>query len=114
MPQRDLGVAIGLIGTFRSVGGSVGSVIFSSIFAQTSAKQIARRISNVAIEAGNAQSIPDIIEAVELTLVGVSGLGASLKGVRSATFDACVTAARYGYAYGKLLILEGTVAEYRC
>ena len=40
VPQKDLGVAIALIGTFRSVGGAVGSIIFSSIFAQTAAKQV--------------------------------------------------------------------------
>ncbi|KAK3051634.1 hypothetical protein LTR09_007289 [Extremus antarcticus] len=101
VPQRDLGVAIGLIGTFRSVGGSVGSVTFSSIFAQTAAKQVARRISNTAIEAGvNVKSIPDIIEAVQLTLVGVPGQGATLSGVSATVFDNCVSAARYGYAYG--------------
>lgn len=101
VPQRDLGVAIGLIGTFRSVGGSVGSVIFSSIFAQTAAKQVAQRIAAVATEAGTAGAIvPDIIGAVELTLVGVPGQGSTLSGVSTKTFDACVAAARYGYAYG--------------
>jgi hypothetical protein len=101
VPQRDLGVAIGLIGTFRSVGGSVGSVIFSSIFEQTAAKQVANRIANTAIEAGvSAKTVPDIIEAVELTLVGVPGQGSTLSDVSTKTFNACVSAARYGYAYG--------------
>lgn len=101
VPQRDLGVAIGLIGTFRSIGGSVGSVIFSSIFAQTAAKQVSKRIAGTAIAAGaNAASIPDIIEAVELTLVGVPGQAATLSGISAKTFGACVDAARYGYAYG--------------
>ncbi len=79
----------------------MGSVTFSSIFAQTAAKQVARRISNTAIEAGvNVKSIPDIIEAVQLTLVGVPGQGATLSGVSATVFDNCVSAARYGYAYG--------------
>ena len=101
VPQRDLGVAIGLIGTFRSIGGGVGSVIFSSIFSQTAAKQVARRVANTAIQAGIAPStVPAIIGAVELTLVGVPGQIETLSGVSTKTFDACVTAARYGYAYG--------------
>ncbi|KAK5164808.1 uncharacterized protein LTR77_009472 [Saxophila tyrrhenica] len=101
VPQRDLGVAIGLIGTFRSVGGSVGSVILSSIFEQTATKQVAQRISNKALEAGvSASTIPDIIGAVELTLVGVPGQEATLSGVSSRTFETCVAAARNGYAYG--------------
>lgn len=101
VPQRDLGVAIGLIGTFRSLGGSIGSVIFTSIFTQTSAKEVAKRISDTAIQNGvSAGTIPDIIKAVELTLVGVPDQAATLKGVSTNTFDACVTAARYAYAYG--------------
>lgn len=101
VPQRDLGVAIGLIGTFRSIGGSVGSVIFSSIFAQTAAKQISNRVAGIALAAGaSPNSIPDIIEAADLTLVGVPGQKSSLSGITAKTFDACVEAARYGYAYG--------------
>jgi hypothetical protein len=101
VPQRDLGVAIGLIGTFRSVGGSIGSVIFSSIFGQVAAKQVATRIANTAIRGGvSPKSIPDLIEAVDLTLVGVPDQLATLSGVSDRVFNACVTAARYGYAYG--------------
>lgn len=101
VPQKDLGVAIGLIGTFRSVGGSVGSVIFSSIFAQTAAKRVAEGISKTALANGvSAASIPGLIEGVSLTLVGVPGQAAKLPEVPAHVFGACVTAARYGYAYG--------------
>ncbi|KIW63291.1 hypothetical protein PV04_10149 [Phialophora macrospora] len=101
VPQRDLGVAIGLIGTFRSLGGAVGSVIFSSIFNQISAKQVAKRIANTAVAAGvSSQTIPDLIEAVSLTLVGVPGQAATVPSVSASVFDNAVEAARLGYAYG--------------
>lgn len=101
VPQKDLGVAIGLIGTFRSVGGSIGSVIFSSIFAQTAAKEVAKRVGNTAVAAGvHAASVPGIIQAVDLALVGVPDASASLSGVSASLFDACVAAARNGYAQG--------------
>ncbi|KAK3708901.1 hypothetical protein LTR37_011231 [Vermiconidia calcicola] len=101
VPQKDLGVAIGLIGTFRSIGGSVGSVIFSSIFAQTAAKQVAKRVSNTAIAAGvSAETLPELIGAVQLSLVGAPAELSTLSGVSTRTFDACVDAARLGYAYG--------------
>ena len=101
VPQKDLGVAIGLIGTFRSIGGAVGSVIFSSIFNQTAGKQAAKRVANTAIAAGvSSKTIPDLIEAVILTLVGVPDQLSTVSGVSASTFNACVTAARYGYAYG--------------
>jgi hypothetical protein len=101
VPQRDLGVAIGLIGTFRSLGGSTGSVIFSSIFDQTAAKQVASRISETAIAAGvSSTTIPGLIASAKLTLLGVPGQAAKFPDVSAAVFNACVTAARYGYAYG--------------
>lgn len=101
VPQKDLGVAIGLIGTFRSVGGSIGSVIFASIFEQTAAKEVAKRVGKTAIAAGISPSaIPDIVEAVNLQLVGVPDASGSLRGVSTSVFDACVAAARDGYAQG--------------
>ena len=101
VPQRDLGVAIGLIGTFRSLGGAVGTVILSSIFSQTAAKHVAAGIAKVALEGGvTAATIPEIIESVELTLVGVPGQAARLTGVSATIFEGCVAAARNGYAYG--------------
>ncbi|KIW52004.1 hypothetical protein PV05_10666 [Exophiala xenobiotica] len=101
VPQRDLGVAIGLIGTFRSLGGAVGSVVFSSIFNQISAKQVPQRIGDVALNAGiSAKNLPDLIEAVSLTLVGVPGQAATVPSVSASVFSKCVEAARLGYAYG--------------
>lgn len=100
VPQRDLGIAIGLIGTFRSVGGSIGSVIFSSIFDQTAEKEVARRISSTAISHGVApSSIGQLMEAVHLTLLGVPDQAARLPAIPAQVFDSCVGAARYAYAY---------------
>jgi len=101
VPQRDLGVAIGLIGTFRSLGGAIGSVIFSSIFSQISAKQVVSRITDVATNANiSPDAIPALIEAIELTLVGVPGQAATVPSVSSSVFAQCTEAARLGYAYG--------------
>lgn len=101
VPQRDLGVAIGLIGTFRSVGGSIGSVIFSSIFDQIAQKQVANRIAATAANAGiSADTIPKLIVSARLTLLGVPGQAAAFSNVPASVFNACVTTARYGYAYG--------------
>ncbi|OCL13971.1 MFS general substrate transporter [Glonium stellatum] len=101
VPQRDLGVAIGLIGTFRSLGGSIGSVIFSSIFSQTAAKQVASRIAETAAAAGVPSSaIPGLINSARLTILGVPGQAAKFPSVPTSVFNACVTTARYSYAYG--------------
>jgi hypothetical protein len=97
----DLGVAIGLIGTFRSLGGAIGSVIFSSIFGQISARQVPDRIVSTALAGGvGAKTLPALIEAVSLTLVGVPGMEATVPTVPASIFEKCIEAARYGYAYG--------------
>ena len=100
VPQRDLGVAIGLIGTFRSVGGSIGSVLFSTIFEQTAEKEVAKRVAATAAERGVVgQAVGEVMEAVALTLVGVPGQAARLSGASVEVFETCVRAARYAYAY---------------
>ena len=101
VPQRDLGVAIGLVGTFRSLGGSIGSVIFASIFDQIAEKQVASRIASTAMNAGvNSETVAGLEESVRLTILGVPGLAATFPTLPAGVFDACVSAARYGYAYG--------------
>ncbi|KAF1965332.1 MFS general substrate transporter [Bimuria novae-zelandiae CBS 107.79] len=100
VPQRDLGVAIGLIGTFRSVGGSIGSVIFSSIFAQTAKKELPKRIAATAAANGVASSsVVGLIEAVGLGILGVPGQAGAVSGVSVGVFEDCVRAARFAYAY---------------
>ncbi|TVY82674.1 Trichothecene efflux pump TRI12, partial [Lachnellula suecica] len=98
VPQRDLGIAIGLIGTFRSLGGAVGSVVFSSIFTQTAAKQIVTRITETATSANvTPASIPALVAAAKLAILGVPGQ--VVEGVQEGVFEKCVMAARLGYAY---------------
>jgi hypothetical protein len=99
VPQRDLGIAIGLIGTFRSLGGSVGSVIFSSIFEQVAASQVALRVAEVAGGSTPPGVVANLTEAVKLTILGVPDEAASVPLIPASTFASCVEAARLGYAY---------------
>ena len=101
VPQRDLGVAIGLIGTFRSLGGAVGSVIFSSIFTQVGAKSIATRVSETVAKANLPPDlVPGLVAATRLTILGVPGQAAEFPTVPASVYAACVSASRLGYAYG--------------
>lgn len=45
VPQRDLGLALGLIGTFRFLGGAIGTTVFTTILNNKSAVSIPRRVS---------------------------------------------------------------------
>ena len=56
---------------------------------------------NTALNGGiPSKTVPDLIESAELYLVGVSSEISTLPGVSQRLFDSCVSAARYGYAYG--------------
>jgi Fungal trichothecene efflux pump (TRI12) len=100
VPQRDLGVAIGLIGTFRSLGGAVGSVIFPSIFGQVSAKQVALRVADIVGSSTPPAVVANLTEAVKLTLLGIPDQAATVPSISASAFASCVEAARLGYAYG--------------
>ena len=45
VPQRDLGLALGLIGTFRFLGGAVGTTVFTTILNNKSQVSIPQRVS---------------------------------------------------------------------
>ena len=100
VPQKDLGIAIGQIGTWRSIGGSVGSVIFASIFTQVAASSITERITEIVQQANLPLSlVPKLMVGVEDYIVGIPGALADVNAPQS-VIDSAVTAARYGYAYG--------------
>lgn len=80
VPQKDLGVAVGLIGSFRSIGNALGSTIFLQIFNQISAKQIANRVTSAALANGlPASSLGALFEGVPLASVHVPAVVAFAK-----------------------------------
>jgi hypothetical protein len=62
VPQEELGVSAGLIGTFRSAGGSVDNAIFSTIATSITNKQLAPPIAAGYSPAGFGALIPAVIE----------------------------------------------------
>lgn len=98
VPQRDLGVAIGLIGTFRSLGGAVGSVIFTSIFTQVAAKSITTRVAETVAAANLPSNLTSgLVAATRLTILGVPGQEKQFPTVSSSVYAAAVSASRLGY-----------------
>jgi hypothetical protein len=70
VPIEELGVSAGLIGTFRSAGGSVGNAVFSTILNSIVNKHLGANIAAAAIAngyspAGLAALIPAVIENAE-------------------------------------------------
>ena len=78
VPQEELGVSAGLIGTFRSAGGSVGNAVFTVIANSVINKQLAPRIIAAALGAGfNPENLGLLIPAVIENAVGVPGVFAA-------------------------------------
>jgi hypothetical protein len=61
--QTDIGVAVGLISTFRLIGGAVATAIYTSIQSSRFATLLPGKVSEAATSSGFGGSIPDLIKA---------------------------------------------------
>ncbi|CAK7206829.1 hypothetical protein SEUCBS139899_009635 [Sporothrix eucalyptigena] len=72
VPIEELGLSAGLLGTFRSAGGSVGNAVFSTILNSAVNKNLGNNIASAAISAGfNQTYLEALIPAVIQNAVGV-------------------------------------------
>ncbi|KAF4463609.1 major facilitator superfamily transporter [Fusarium albosuccineum] len=98
VPHSHLGVAMGLLGTFRSAGGAVGNAIFNTVFQDKfrsySGEEIARAaLSNGLDPADLGTIIPGTIEHN----LGVPGALSGVQGMTPAIQDALRAAVRTAY-----------------
>lgn len=109
VPQEELGVSSGLIGTSRSAGASVGSTVFSTILTSIINNRLASYISKAAIENGfpaAAEGLQKLIPAVIENAVGIPdafvGLAEASPAVIAATSQALKDA--YVYAFKRVFL----------
>jgi len=108
--QKDLGIASGLIGTFRTAGGSVGNAIFSTILHGIVGSQLGPRVSAAALSLGYpAADLPFLIPAVIETGSGIPGAFATVPGVTPAIQAATAEAFREAYAYAFRRVFWSTI-----
>lgn len=102
VPHSQLGVAVGLLGTFRSAGGAVGNAIFNTVFQDRFRKYAAEEIPKAALASGMSPTdlgaiIPGAIAhnlGVPHTLDGIQGMTPAIE----ATLRTAVRLA-YGRAF---------------
>jgi hypothetical protein len=105
VPHSLLGVAMGLLGTFRSAGGAIGNAIFNTVLNDRLAAYRADEIGAVMARNGLGPELaPNITAAVSLLNLGVpagSEILDSIPGMTDAIKVALRTALRaaYGHAY---------------
>jgi hypothetical protein len=108
--QRDLGIASGLIGTFRSAGGSVGNAIFNTILSSVVNGQLGPRITRSALALGYpAADLETLIPAVIEAGAGIPGTFAAVPGVTPEIEAATALAFAEAYAYAFRRVFWSTI-----
>ncbi|KAI1613465.1 putative major facilitator superfamily transporter [Exophiala viscosa] len=110
VPLRYLGLASGLIGTFRSMGGSVGNAIFNAVLQGVTSKDLGPAIASAAIGQGfNATELGLLIPATVEAVVGVPDAFAGVPGATQAVQTAAILAFRQVYARAFQMVFFSTI-----
>jgi hypothetical protein len=112
VPQEELGVSAGLIGTSRSAGGSVGNAIFSTILTSIINKRLASYISKAATENGfpaDAGELHKLVPAVVENAVGIPDAFVGLAGASPAVIAATSQALKDAYVYAFKMVFLSTI-----
>lgn len=93
IPQRDIGLAYGLIGGVRFLGGAVGTAIFTTVLNNRSATTVLKRVIAAVVPLGYpTDQVPGLVRAL------ASGSTLELKDVPAQVVEAAVQAVRWGYS----------------
>jgi hypothetical protein len=115
VPHRDLGIASGLIGTFRNTGGSVGIAIFNTIRNGVVKGQLAPRILAAAgangfdVKNASPTAIKGLIGAVTEQAEGIPGAFAKIPNATPALISATSEAYKSAYAYAYQRVFYSTI-----
>ncbi|KAJ9618122.1 hypothetical protein H2204_013169 [Knufia peltigerae] len=100
VPLRHLGVASGLIGTFRSAGGSVGNAVFNTILNGLIKEQIPARLAQVVEENSMpADTLATLIPATMQNALGIPNSFAKVPGITPQVEAMAATAFKEAYAF---------------
>lgn len=110
VPVEELGLSAGLLGTFRSAGGSVGNAVFSTILTSVVNKNLGNDLAAAAIGAGySPDNLSALIPAVIQNAVGVPGAFEGVPGVTSAVMAATSVAFKESYAHAFRMVFYATI-----
>jgi hypothetical protein len=110
VPLRDLGIATGIIGTFRNTGGAVGIAISGTIRNSVVGSQLGARITEAALANGfPASGLAELIPTVQLAVLGEPASLLALPGVTPAVESATIAAFKGAYAYAFQRVFLSTI-----
>lgn len=105
----ELGVAVGLLGTFRSMGGSVGNAVFNTILRSVASEELPKQIAAAALTHGFKGDLSLLIPAVIATGNGVPNALAAVQGATLPIEAATMLAFRDAYAQAFKMVFYSTV-----
>ncbi|EED16309.1 siderophore iron transporter, putative [Talaromyces stipitatus ATCC 10500] len=110
VPQEELGVSAGLIGTFRSAGGSVGNTIFSTIITSVLNKRLAPNIIKAALAAGfPADQLEKLVPAAIGAGMGAPNTFSNIPAATAAVIAATQAAFKDAYAHAFKVVFLATI-----
>ncbi|KAJ1329838.1 Fungal trichothecene efflux pump (TRI12) [Microdochium nivale] len=112
VPQEDLGISAGVLGTFRSVGGSLGNAVFTTIMTSIVNRDLANNIVGAAVGAGfvpTPEKLSALIPAVIQNAVGVPGAFAAVPDATLPVLAATAAAFRDTYAAAFRMVFYATI-----
>ncbi|KAK4941295.1 hypothetical protein LTR10_018705 [Elasticomyces elasticus] len=105
----ELGIAVGLLGTFRSMGGSVGNAVFGTILRSVADIELPRQITAAALSQGFTGNLSTLVPAVIETGNGVPNALASVGSVTPAIEKATLQAFSQAYAQAYRMVFYSTI-----
>ncbi|KIW15109.1 hypothetical protein PV08_07896 [Exophiala spinifera] len=110
VPLRHLGVASGLIGTFRSAGGSVGNAVFNTILNGLVNDQIPARLAQIVEENSMpADTLATLIPATMQNALGIPDAFATVPGITPKVEAMAATAFKEAYAFAFSRVFYATI-----
>jgi hypothetical protein len=106
----ELGVAVGLLGTFRSMGGSVGNAAFNAILRSVVNEELPKRIISVALAEGYRGDLSALVGATIATGNGVPNAFSSLQAYLTPQIEgAAMEAFAQAYAQAFRIVFYSTI-----
>lgn len=105
----DLGVAVGVLGTFRSMGGSVGNAIFGTILRSVSNEELPKQIAAAAMTNGFTGNLSALIPAAIENGLGVPFAFTQVQGATSSVQLATLEAFHRAYAQAFRMVFYSTI-----
>ena len=112
VPLSDLGIASGLVGSFRNIGGSVGLAIFNTIRNDVFSSQIVPRIAQAAATSGfhaDAKTLQSLVVAAAEYTEGNPLAFSTIPGATSVVISSTVEAYKLAYAYACQRVFYATI-----